>query len=115
MDSIIRAIDAELSRLQQVRSLLAQNSGSPAVISKRGRKPKTAVPAKKAAVKRVLSPEARKRIADAQKKRWAAAKTAATNSAAIKDPAKKSGKNSSKKATKPAAKFSATAPPSTAQ
>jgi hypothetical protein len=33
-----------------------------------------AAPAKKAKKRRVLSPEARKRIADAQRKRWAAQK-----------------------------------------
>jgi hypothetical protein len=76
MDSIIQAIDTEISRLNEVRSLLAQNVGS-ATIAKRGRKPGR--PAKKApakAAKRVMSPEARARIAEAQRKRWAAQKKA---------------------------------------
>jgi hypothetical protein len=44
---------------------------------------KKAVVAKKAAApaKRILSPEARKKIADAQKKRWAATKEAAKKTA----------------------------------
>jgi hypothetical protein len=74
MDTIIQAIDQEISRLQQVRSLLAQNVGSAAFAPKRpGRKPGR--PAKKAG-KRVMSPEARARIAEAQRKRWAAQKKA---------------------------------------
>ena len=71
--SIISAIDAEIARLQQVRTLLSKSGNVDQVIRKRG--PKKAV--KKAAAKRVLSAEARARIAAAQKKRWAAAKRAA--------------------------------------
>lgn len=73
MDSIIESIDAEISRLQQVRSLLAQSTGIGTKIATSGRKPGR--PAKKA--KRTLSPEARAKIAAAQKRRWAAAKKAA--------------------------------------
>ena len=55
-------------QITQVRSLLGRRVGRP---------PKEATAAaggasKKPAVKRVLSPEARKRIAAAQKRRWAA-------------------------------------------
>ena len=72
IDSIISQIDAEISRLTQVRKLLAGSDiGS---ITAPKRKTKTA-PAKKAKKTRVLSPEARKRIADAQRKRWAAQKS----------------------------------------
>ena len=69
IETILAEIDAEIARLTQVRSLLA---GSRAVASS-GSKSKTSKgPGKKK--KRVLSADARKRIADAQRKRWAAQK-----------------------------------------
>lgn len=68
IDSILAQIDSEIARLTQVRSLLA-GSGSTRVTERKTRKG----PAK-ARKSRVLSPEARKRIADAQRKRWAAQK-----------------------------------------
>jgi hypothetical protein len=74
IETILAQIDAEIARLTQVRSLLAHTGKIADKTS--DRKPKK-VPAKtKAKVKktRVLSPEARKRIADAQRKRWAAHK-----------------------------------------
>jgi hypothetical protein len=67
---IISQIDNEIARLQQARSLLAglstnkRGSGAPASANPIQPKPK----------KRTLSPAARKRIADAQRKRWAAQK-----------------------------------------
>ena len=90
-DSILSLIDAEIARLTQVRSLLANVGKVDLKISERKNK-KTAVAAKVKGVKavkavksvkakakktRVLSPEARKRIADAQRKRWAAQKAKA--------------------------------------
>jgi hypothetical protein len=70
IDSILAQIDAEIARLTQARSLLA-NLGTVSVSAPK----KTAAPVKaKKRKKRVLSPEARKRIADAQRKRWAAQK-----------------------------------------
>ena len=71
-DSILAQIDAEIARLTQVRSLLA-NTGKLAakVTERKARKTAAKTKARKA---RVLSPEARKRIADAQRKRWAALK-----------------------------------------
>jgi hypothetical protein len=71
-DSILSQIDAEIARLTQVRSLLA-NTGKVAakVIAHKTKKAAAKVKTKKT---RVLSPEARKRIADAQRKRWAAQK-----------------------------------------
>jgi hypothetical protein len=72
IESILAQIDEEIAKLQQIRSLLATTG----VAAKKLAAPK----AKKAAVKakqrkrRTLSPEARKRIADAQRKRWAAQK-----------------------------------------
>lgn len=85
-DSILSLIDAEIARLTQVRSLLA-NVGKVAIkVTERKTKKSAAAPAatkvkaaKAAKTKktRVLSPEARKRIADAQRKRWAAQKAKA--------------------------------------
>jgi hypothetical protein len=72
IDSILSQIDAEIARLTQVRKLLA-GSGTVS-ITMPNRKTKSA-PAKKTKKTRVLSPEARKRIADAQRKRWAAQKS----------------------------------------
>jgi len=79
IEGIIAQLDAEIARLTQVRNLLSATGKVEAKISavksptpkKVGRPAKTAV---KKAVKRVLSPEARKAIADAQRKRWAAQK-----------------------------------------
>ena len=87
IDSILAQIDAEIAKLTQVRSLLANTGKIAATITERltkkapkAKKPakvaKAAKPAKaaKAKKRRVLSPEARQRIADAQRKRWAAQK-----------------------------------------
>ncbi len=89
---IISEIDSQILKLQQARALLAESSTPPAVrvgrgrpkgsknavtktvaktVAKVGAKAKTKAPAKtKAATKRSLTPEGRKRIADAMKKRW---------------------------------------------
>ena len=73
IDSILQQIDAEIARLSQARALLSglgkQVIASPALAT---RSTSTKASQKK---KRVLSPEARKRIADAQRKRWAAQKS----------------------------------------
>lgn len=69
VSQIIAEIDAEISRLQKARELL---SGKTVKTGKGPGRPKgsknatTAVPSK-----RKLSPEGRKRIADAMKRRWA--------------------------------------------
>jgi hypothetical protein len=74
IESIIAQIDAEIARLTQIRSLLA-NTGA---ASSKATAPKAKKAAKaKGKKRRVLSPEARKRIADAQRKRWAAQKAKA--------------------------------------
>jgi len=72
-DSILALIDAEIARLTQVRSLLA---GIGKVATKVTERKAAKAPAKKSKKRRTLSPEARKRIADAQRKRWAAQKKA---------------------------------------
>lgn len=76
---ILAEIDAQIAKLQQARTLLSGSStaASPVVKKAVGRPRKSAAAPVKAAVtptgraKRNLSPEARKRIADAQKRRWA--------------------------------------------
>jgi|HubBroStandDraft_5_1064220.scaffolds.fasta_scaffold40987_3 hypothetical protein len=72
---ILASIDREIAQLTQARSLL---SGLSVASSKR----KPGSPGKATVVgarakKRVLSPEGRRRIAEAQKHRWAAQRKAA--------------------------------------
>lgn len=76
VNRILAEIDAQIAKLQQARALLAGGSSSaaPAVVKKavgRPRKSITTSASKGTPKKRTLSAEARKRIADAQKKRWA--------------------------------------------
>lgn len=77
-NEILSAIDTEIIKLQQVRAILAGYSEPVASTVKRGPgRPKKALPTlEKKVAKRVMSEEARSRIAAAQKKRWAAAKKA---------------------------------------
>ncbi len=64
---IIAEIDAQIAKLQQARELLAGASVKKAGPGRpKGSKNTTAAPRK-----RKLSPEGRKRIADAMKRRWA--------------------------------------------
>ncbi len=66
---IIAEIDAQISKLRQARELL---SGTATTAGKGPGRPKGSKNVKAAAPqKRKLSPEGRKRIADAMKKRWA--------------------------------------------
>ena len=66
---IIAEIDAQILKLQQARDLLA---GAAAKTGRPGPgRPKGSVKAKATRRQRKLSPEGRKRIADAMKKRWA--------------------------------------------
>lgn len=86
IEGIIAQLDAEIARLHQVRNLLSATGKVEAKITavkgktakKKPGRPKgttkAAAATKKAGVKRVLSPEARKAIADAQRRRWAAQK-----------------------------------------
>jgi 50S ribosomal subunit-associated GTPase HflX len=67
IESILAQIDQEIARLQQARSLLT-NLGSASFRGAGTAKKASGKPRKK----RVLSADARKRIADAQRKRWAA-------------------------------------------
>jgi hypothetical protein len=71
---VLAAIDKEIARLQQARDILAGDEETETRGRRVTKQPvKKRTPAAKG-TKRVLSPEARKRIADAQKKRWAAQK-----------------------------------------
>ena len=68
IENILTEIDAEIARLKQARALLA-NLGS---ATTKAAVMQTKAPAKvKAAKKRILSPEARAKIAAAQRRRWA--------------------------------------------
>ena len=73
IETILTQIDAEIARLTQARALLATLGTVSVAVSEAKTKKSPVKAAKKK--KRVLSPEARKRIADAQRKRWAAQKT----------------------------------------
>jgi len=76
---ILSEIDAEIARLQQARTALTTIAGG-TVAPKRGR-PKGSVNKKSAKTrKRNLTPEGRKRIADAMKRRWAERRAAAAKS-----------------------------------
>jgi hypothetical protein len=71
---IIAALDKEIAQLKQVRGLLSgHETGIGRIKTRVGGETGNGSVTRK----RVLSPEARKRIADAQKKRWAKAKKAA--------------------------------------
>ena len=67
--SIVFALDAEIARLTQIRTLLGKSSKTDKIV-----KSLEKVAGRKKPGKRKLSPEARARIAEAQRKRWAAVK-----------------------------------------
>jgi hypothetical protein len=77
-ESLLHEIDAEITRLQQAKALLAGTNGHrrPGRPAKSATPAKAATPVKASSAKRTLSPQARKKIADAQKKRWAKIKAA---------------------------------------
>jgi hypothetical protein len=66
-EKLLAAIDQEIARLQHARNLLAGSEKA----KRRGRPPGTV---NKQAKKRTLSEAARQKIAEAQRKRWAAQK-----------------------------------------
>ncbi len=72
ISEIIAQIDREIALLQQARSLLG---GTTAKVKATAPKPAP----KKAKKKRKLSPEGRKRIAEAVKRRWAEQKKSAAS------------------------------------
>lgn len=70
IEAILAEIDAEIAKLTAVRKAIAGYGST--TLTTRALKKVKAAPGKK---KRTLSAEARKRIADAQRKRWAAQKS----------------------------------------
>jgi hypothetical protein len=68
IENILAEIDSEIARLQQARALLASLGGA---TTKAGHTAEKATAQAKPKKKRVLSAEARKKIADAQRRRWA--------------------------------------------
>jgi hypothetical protein len=78
LSKILAEIDLEIGRLEQARTLLA-GEAAPAVKKTRKTKAVEAVEAPlKRKKKRNLSPEGRKRIAEAVKRRWELQKKAAS-------------------------------------
>lgn len=75
--NILASLDRDIALLKQARALL---DGGAAASGRKAGQAKTAAVAVKPAKrkKRNLSPEGRKRIADAQKRRWEAQKKAST-------------------------------------
>jgi len=76
VSEILTQIDREIARLQHARALLAGSKAAQAT-KKAATVPAAAKPAKKK--KRNLTPEGRKRIAEAVKRRWAEQKKASSN------------------------------------
>lgn len=95
---IVAEIDAKIASLQQARAVLLNLNGDVADLKPRRGRPKGSSKAAKAASlkktsrsaasKRNLSPEGRKRIAEAMKRRWAERRKE-TSSTAQKSAAKK--------------------------
>ena len=89
VSKIIAEIDAQIAKLQQARELLS--GGETQTSARRPGRPKgsknassAAQAAPKKATSRNLSPEGRKRIAEAMKRRWAERKKAPAKTAAAK-------------------------------
>ncbi len=78
LEAALQGLEAQKSKLDdqisQVRSMLGRRAGRPAKVAESSSEGESPMPAavKGTRKKRVLSSEARKRIAVAQKKRWAA-------------------------------------------
>jgi hypothetical protein len=68
---ILDEIDSQISKLQQARALLAGTTAPAGRGRPKGSKNTASAAPAKPPRKRKLSPEGRKRIADAMKKRWA--------------------------------------------
>ena len=78
IQDIVVEIDAEISRLQQVKALL---TGTSTTENRKPGRPTNASLAGKARTRRTLSVEAREKIAAAQRARWAKSKKAAKKAA----------------------------------
>jgi hypothetical protein len=77
IESILAQLDAEIAKLMQARALLAGTGKVAAKLTAQKAQNVGTKPRKK----HVLSAEARKRIADAQRKRWAAQRAKAKREA----------------------------------
>lgn len=76
VNRIVAELEIQIARLREARALLADGASSP---RRRGRPPgKTN--AKRIGRKRVLTPEGRKRISEALKRRWALQRKTAAKS-----------------------------------
>jgi hypothetical protein len=75
VSEILIQIDREIAQLQQARALL----GGAAVTSKKEKGAASSVAKKTVKKKRNLTPEGRKRIAEAVKRRWAEQKKSASS------------------------------------
>lgn len=94
---MVAVLDGEIARLRQVRELLAgAASGTEKVQAKARSAPSGTAKGESAAKKRTLSPEARERIASAQRARWAA-HTAAKTTGGDVEPGPKRGRGRPKK------------------
>ena len=70
---MVAVLDAEIARLEQVRELLAGAARGPELSKKKGSRATSGTTTEGSGrKKRTLSPEARERIASAQRARWAA-------------------------------------------
>jgi hypothetical protein len=76
LEAALQGLEAQKNKLDeqiaQVRSMLGRRAGRPAKVASTSNEQERSAPVKGSRKKRVLSAEARKRIAVAQKKRWAA-------------------------------------------
>jgi hypothetical protein len=75
VSEILSAIDLEIAQLQKAKNLLS--GAAPKGVAASSKKPAPAPVAKSSKKKRKLTPEGRKRIAEAVRRRWAAQKAAA--------------------------------------
>ena len=78
VSEILVQIDREIAQLQQARALLAGGAVAAPKKAKAAAAPVAAAGKKPAKKKRNLTPEGRKRIAEAVKRRWAEQKKAAS-------------------------------------
>jgi hypothetical protein len=71
VERIVAVLNAEIARLEQAKKLLSSGANLASGSLAKGYRPNG-----RARKKRVLSPESRQRIAEAQRRRWAAQKKA---------------------------------------
>jgi hypothetical protein len=115
LDRILSEIDLEISRLQQAKQLLSENSLAGSVVKRGpGRPPATAKAATKHTTsaliepkRRTMSAAGRARIAAAQKARWAKTKRAAKKATKPASSKKAAAKKTSKRMGRPPLKKSA--------